>query len=77
MPSTGIEPANLRSLARRSNQLSYAAALTRLQARSRLGKYGPFMLEIKKAIAWIFYKVMDSMQKKVNPGLSEKYNNLS
>ena len=26
MPSTGIEPANLRLLARRSNQLSYAAA---------------------------------------------------
>ena len=26
MPSTGIEPAYLRSLARRSNQLSYAAA---------------------------------------------------
>ena len=26
MPSTGIEPANLRSLARCSNQLSYAAA---------------------------------------------------
>ena len=27
MHSTGIEPANLRSLARRSNQLSYAAAV--------------------------------------------------
>ena len=26
MPNTGIEPATLRSLARRSNQLSYAAA---------------------------------------------------
>ena len=26
MPSTGIEPATLRSLARRSNQLSYATA---------------------------------------------------
>ena len=26
MPSTGIEPVNLRSLARRSHQLSYAAA---------------------------------------------------
>ena len=26
MPSTGIEPANLRSLARHSNQLSFAAA---------------------------------------------------
>ena len=26
MPKTGIEPATLRSLARRSNQLSYAAA---------------------------------------------------
>ena len=26
MPSTGIKPANLRSLARRSNQLSYAGA---------------------------------------------------
>ena len=26
MPNTGIEPAILRSLARRSNQLSYAAA---------------------------------------------------
>ena len=26
MPGTGIEPADLRSLARRSNQLSYAAA---------------------------------------------------
>ena len=27
MPSSGIEPANLRSLARRSNQLSYAATV--------------------------------------------------
>ena len=27
MPNTGIEPAILRSLARRSNQLSYAAAV--------------------------------------------------
>ena len=35
------------------------------------------MLEINKAIARIVYKVMDSMQIKVNPGLSKKYSNSS
>ena len=36
-----------------------------------------FMLEINKAITKIVYKVMHSMQIKVNPGLSEKYSNSS
>ena len=42
-----------------------------------IGQCRRFMLEIDKAIVWIAYNIMDSVQMKINPGLQEKYNNLS
>ena len=60
-----------------NTKIEPGVALTRLQARSRLGQSKRFMLEINKAIARIAYKEMNSMQIKVNPGLSEKYSNSS
>ena len=46
MPITGIEPATLRSLARRSNQLSYAAARSRIEKYHQLG-----LLQVKVVCA--------------------------
>ena len=47
MPSTGIEPANLRSLARRSNQLSYAAAAATFK--------NQFRLTVDREICWLYF----------------------
>ena len=65
MPSTGIEPANLRSLARRSNQLSYAATteltvilLCRIkQLRDKLRRNG---ITISNAVQDIVDNITDS-----------------
>ena len=50
MPSTVIEPATLRSLARRSNQLSFAAAYARRSQLSRSSIYFLSRLGINKFI---------------------------